>query len=114
MDGRSARIPDKIADAPADAYHHDKRSSFFSIFLFVFIERNISCKLRQVDVGYKVSEEGEGNGQGPDNKPLVAPVVQVHHLLKQPLESGGILNSRRRSRREEGGECEGAEDEDGS
>ena len=84
-----------------------------------------------MDVGYKVSEEGEGNGQGPDDESLVAPVVQVHHLiirgidsmsfcqnfwhlLKQPLESRGILDSRRRSRREEGGECEGAEDEDGS
>ena len=84
MDGRSARIPDKILPmpeeglskslyrflnekfsfkvsvkvftdfqnkilihclTPADAYHHDKRSSFFSIFLFVFVERNISGKL---------------------------------------------------------------------
>ena len=36
----------------------------------------------QVDIGDKVPEEGEGYGEGPDDEPLVAPVVQVHHLTR--------------------------------
>ena len=80
-----------------------------------------------MDIGDKVSEEGEGNGERPDDEPLISPVVQVHHLVKwrykvlpmsqhlfkQPLKSRGILDGWRRSRRKEGGEGEGADDEDG-
>ena len=36
------------------------------------------------------------------------------HLFEKPLESRGILDGGRWSRREERGECEGAEDENGS
>ena len=40
------------------------------------------CVSHQVDIGDKVSEEGEGYGKRPDHEPLVAPVVQVHHLAR--------------------------------
>ena len=39
-----------------------------------------------MNVGYKVSEEGEGNGQRPDDESLVAPVVQVHHLIIRGID----------------------------
>ena len=35
-----------------------------------------------MDIGDKVSEEGEGNGERPDDEPLIPPVVQVHHLIR--------------------------------
>ena len=40
------------------------------------------CVSHQVDIGDKVSEEGEGYGKRPYDEPLVAPVVQVHHLAR--------------------------------
>ena len=40
------------------------------------------CVSHQVDIGDKVSEEGEGYGKRPYDEPLVAPVVQVHHLTR--------------------------------
>ena len=80
-----------------------------------------------MDIRDKVSKESEGNCEGPDDKTLVTPVVQIHNLEKdifqllllaknlfeQPFESGGILDSWRWSRGKEGGEGEGADDEDG-
>ena len=88
-----------------------------------------------MDIRDKVSKESEGNCEGPDDKTLVTPVVQIHNLgsdqkiylpivvqlllllaknlFEQPLESGGILDSWRWSRGKEGGEGEGADDEDG-
>ena len=35
-----------------------------------------------MEIGDKVSEEGEGYGERPNDEPLVAPVVQVHHLTR--------------------------------
>ena len=66
-----------------------------------------------MNIGDKVAEESQWDGEGPHHESLVPPVVQEDDLLERPLEAGGALYGRRGRGGEDGDEGQGAEDEDG-
>ena len=47
----------------------------------VFDKEKNNDETHQVNVGDKVSKESQGNRQGPDDEPLVTPVVEINHLI---------------------------------
>ena len=47
----------------------------------VFDKEKNNDDTHQVNVGDKVSKESQWNGQSPDDEPLVAPVVEINHLI---------------------------------